>query len=54
MDKYLDNFKKILKQVKDEVKKLYFKQEELNRKEQDILTIIEDATEILKLLREQR
>ena len=54
MDNYLENVKGILKQVKDEVKKLYFKQEELNRKEQDILTIIEDATEILKLLREQQ
>ena len=54
MDKYLDNFKEILKQVKDEVKKLHCKQEELNRREQNILTIKDNTTQILKILLEQQ
>ena len=37
MDNYLENVKGILKQVKNEVKKLHFKQEEFNRREQDII-----------------
>ena len=51
---YLECFKGILKQVQDEVKRLYSKQEELNRREQNILTIKDNTTQILKLLQGQQ
>ena len=54
LENYLENAKRILKQEKDEVKKLYYQKEELNRRERNILTIIEDAKEILDILREKR
>ena len=43
----LEYFKTIVQQVRDEVKKLFFQQEELNRR--DILTIKNNTTQILKL-----
>ena len=53
MNNYLESFKGILKQIQEEVKKLYSKQEELNRREKDIFTIKDNITQILKLLRKQ-
>ena len=50
MNNYYERFKGILIQVKDEVKKLTSKQEELNGIEQDILTIKDNTTKILQLL----
>ena len=47
---YYERFKGILKKVQDEVKKLHSKQEELNRREHDILTIKDNTTHILKIL----
>ena len=54
MNNYLENVKLILKQVKDEVKKLTSKERELNRREQDILTIKDNTTQILKILQPQK
>ena len=47
MDEYLKIAKEILKQVE----KLKRKEKELNRREQDILTIKDNTTQILKLLK---
>ena len=50
IDNYFESIKGILKKVQDEVKKLYSKQEELDRKERDILTIKENTKQILQIL----
>ena len=50
LEDYLQRYKNILKQIKDEVKKLQTKQEELNNTEQNILQIKDNTTKILKIL----
>ena len=54
MDNYYEYLREILKKVQDEVKKLKTKEEELNRREQDILTIKDNTTQILQLLKEEK
>lgn len=51
MDNYLNRYKVILQQIKDEVKKICFKEEEIKRREQNILKIKDNTTEILKILK---
>ena len=50
LNNYYERFKGILKKVKDEVQKLYSKQEELKKREQEIITLKDNTTQILKLL----
>ena len=50
MDKYLESIKEIMKQVQDDVKELHSKQEEFKGREQDILTMKDNITQILKIL----
>ena len=52
MESCLQLYKDILKQVKDEVKKLNMKQEELFNTEQNILKIKDNTSEILNILKE--
>ena len=47
-------FKTILNNYSNEIQKLKSKQEELNRREHDILTIKDNTTHILKILLEQQ
>ena len=54
IEKYLQDCKKILKQVQDKVKILTSKQEELSKREQNILTIKNNTTQILKILKESQ
>ena len=54
MNTYLELYVGVLKQVRAEVKTLYAKQEEINKREKDILTIKENTAEILKLLQKQQ
>ena len=52
MENYLQLYKDILKQVKDEVKKLTTKQEDLLNAEQNIITIKDNTSQILNILKE--
>lgn len=52
MDSYLESVKGILQEVKDEVQKLHSKQEEFNNMKQDIHTIKDNTSHILKLMQE--
>ena len=54
MEIYYQRFLGILNKVQDEVKKLKSKEEELNRREQDIRTIKKNTTQILQLLQGRR
>ena len=54
LDNYLNRFKEILKQVKEEVGKLYSKQKEINKHEKDILSIKECASQILTFLQNKK
>ena len=51
MDNYLKSYEGILTEIKDEVKKLYAKQEEINKREQNILEIKSSITQILNFLK---
>ena len=50
LEEYLQLYKEILKQVKDEVNKLYSKQEKLKYAEENIIKIRENTTQILNIL----
>ena len=54
MNKYLDLYRNILNKYNIEIQKLHSKQEELNRREHDILTIKDNTNQILKILLEQQ
>ena len=54
MNKYYECFKGILKKVQDKVKKLHEKQEELNKREQTILTIKDNTTKICRKERSKK
>ena len=54
MNNYLELYRNILNKYSTEVKRLYSKQEELNNIEQDIHTIKDNTTQILKLLQGQQ
>ena len=53
-DYFLNLYNNILDKYNIEVRKLQVKQEEYNKREQDILTIKENTNQILKLLQEQQ
>ena len=54
LNKYLQLYNNILKQVISEVNKLYSKQEEIIKREQNILEIKDNTIQILELLKEQK
>ena len=54
MNSYLELYRNIINMYNIEIQKLQSKQEELNKREQDILTIKDNTTQILQLLKEQQ
>ena len=51
---FLDLYNNILNKYNIEIRKLQVKQEEYNKREQDILTIKENTNQILKLLQNNK
>ena len=53
-DYFLDLYNNILNKYNIEIRKLQVKQEEYNKREQNILTIKENTNQILKLLQNNK
>ena len=54
ISKQFEFYQKALNYYRTKIEKLESKQEELNKREQDILTIKDNTTQILQLLKEQQ
>ena len=54
INKQFEFYQNALNYYRTKIEKLESKQEELNKREQDILTIKDNTTQILKLLKEQQ
>ena len=54
LENYFQRYKDILKQMMKEIKKLYLKQKEINRREENILKIKDNTAKILNILKTQQ